>query len=105
MAVETHAYTDCILRIAPIRRTCIRTGIGIYTGLQALAVNVIDKRTKTVRETCRMNQEFAIFVATAEEAVIDVYMVIAAILKTELNHSIGLSLYYRIIDLETIGIP
>ena len=52
-----------------------------------------------------MNQQFAIFVSAAEEAVIDVYMVIAAILETELNHSIGLSLYYRIIDLETIGIP
>ena len=52
-----------------------------------------------------MNEQVAISIATAKETIVDIYVVITAILETEFNHCIGLSLDDRIIDLETVGIP
>ena len=105
MAIETYTTANLILWLTPVRCTSIASGIGIDTGLQALAVDIIHKATQSVRETCGVNEQVTLGITATKETVVDVYVVITAILETELHHSIGLSLDYRIIDLETIGIP
>ena len=105
MAVEANANTNCILGLTPIRCASVCARIGVYTGLETLAVDIIDKRTQPVGEACGMNEQLAVLFASAEETVIYIYMIITAILEPELYHSVGLSLYYRVIDLETISIP
>ena len=103
MTVEAHSDTYFIA--APIRSTSVTPRIGVDTRLKPTAVDIIHKRTQAVREACGMNKQFAILIATAKEAIVYVYVIVATIVETELHHSIGLRLYDGFANLEAVCIP
>jgi hypothetical protein len=79
MAIETYSASDFILRLAPIRSTCVAAGIAVDSGFESFAVYVVYKGTQSVGETVWVNEKVAVGVASAEETVVYIDVVVSAL--------------------------
>ena len=79
--------------------------IRIDTCLEALAVDVVYQWTQSIGETCGVDEQLALLVATAKEAIVDVDVVVSTLFESEVHHRIGLRFQHRVVDLIAIGVP
>ena len=97
------------VEVVVVARTAgVVAGIGIYAGLQTFGVDVVHKFTHTCaafREALSVRHHKAGGVTLSEEAVVDVYKVVAGFQKTLLQHQVGLMSQDGVGNIHHIGVP
>ena len=103
MAVQADAYPIGIG--IPKRTAGVGSGIGVDTGFQSEAVNVVGYTLDAVWETFGVGLQYPLFVAVSEEAVVDVDVPIADIFQSERYHGFGLPFDEAFVDVDAVSVP
>jgi hypothetical protein len=103
MAVQADAYPIGIG--IPKRTAGIGSGIGVDTGFQTEAMDVVSHIFDAFGETFRMCLQSPFLITVSEETVVDVNVTVAGILQPERYHGFGLLFDKIFADVDTVGVP
>ena len=103
--VTVEAYAAGYGVVVVVVAAGVSAGVAVDAGAQSEGMDVVDDRAESGGKSLRVCEQTPFAVASTEETVVDIHMIVAGVAESGADHDVSLTHDEAVADVDAVGVP